>query len=102
MNIPALLIGIPVFMIIGFPVSLLEAWCINLLYTWFVMPTFHEMPEIGAFHMFGILMVINLISSRISWKKDDREFDWFAVAISALNPVLALGMGAIVKFWVMS
>lgn len=100
-NVIASIIAMILLLVTVAPISLWFAFAASILWGWFLVPL--GLPAIGIAHMWGVTLTLSIIRPRpIFTRKDDRSYDWEATATTIiLVPPLSIGIGAIIKFWIM-
>ena len=79
---------------------LMNGWAMTKLWAWFLVPAF-GLPAISIPVAIGITVIVKNFQSLGETKKDEKWNEVLAkgFAIATLKPLLALGIGAIVKTW---
>lgn len=72
-----------------------NGFVLSVLWGWFMVPTF-SLPHLGVAPAIGVALVIGYLTHQ---RKSDKEEWGDALAYAALSPLIALGIGWIVKQW---
>lgn len=86
-----------VVVLLTFPLTLLKSWVFIKLWGWFVVPM--GVQQIEFWHAFGLLVIVNLIVSKVDYKskKDKEDSDNYEAAGAYiglyLGPLFALLIG---------
>lgn len=75
------------------PLGLFTAWVAQQMYEWFLMPL--GLPGLNLWHVYGILLLINLIKPR--GKTDGKGEILKTVVINIFGGLLVLAVGAVLK-----
>lgn len=74
--------------------AVLNGWVLSILWGWFIVPTFAA-PALSIPAAMGIAIAVGYMTSSTRGK-DDRE-KWDKIATPFVHPIVALGVGWIVK-----
>ena len=88
-----ILLALPIGLVLG----LYFAWVASILWGWFITPVFGI--EVTILQLYGIMLVVSLL--RPTYNSIAKEKPENQIAYYMLSPLLTLGVGYIVKFWLM-
>ncbi len=82
------------------PISLWYAFAATTLWGWFIVP-FFAAPTLSTWQMWAVVLTLNAMKPRTSIHKETREVDWEKLSLVFLQPAVSIGLGAVVKFWIL-
>lgn len=82
------------------PISLWYAFAASVLWGWFIVP-FFQAPELSLWQMWAVALTLGVMRPKFNIHKETREIDWPMAGFVLFGPALSLGLGAIVKFWIL-
>jgi predicted branched-subunit amino acid permease len=96
------LIVIPVaILLLVVPLSLYYAWASSILWGWFIVPLF-GLPEVSVLQMWGVMLFLSLLKPNVPANKSDTEAALSNTLSFLCSPLLALGIGYVLRFWWMA
>jgi hypothetical protein len=91
------------YLLLIIPMLLLQGYVVSYLWEWFITPVF-GLPVLTQLQACGIALLsksLKYISVTHVPPKDEQPPEWFQMAAPVLGMLMLLGLGYIVKFWLM-
>lgn len=96
------MISFIIAMPIALAVGLWYAFAASMLWGWFIVPVF-GVPVLGVWQIFGIMLFLSALRPKIDLNAREEGWERASVAFTAAlaAPALSLGVGAVIRFWVL-
>ena len=96
-----IIVAVIVALAIIIPISLWYAFAAATLWGWFIVP-FFAAPTLSTWQMWAVVLTLAAIRPKIDYYKQTREVDLEKLSLVFLSPAVSIGLGAVVKFWILA
>lgn len=101
MMLIAPIVAVVFVILIVAPLSLYYAWAASILWGWFVVPAFGVQP-LSTLQLWGICLFLSMLRPRFNFAKADPDGWDSGLTALIIAPPLSLGIGYVIKFWLMA
>jgi hypothetical protein len=79
-------IAFPILLILSILSLMWRAWWLYPLWAWFIVPL--GARPITFWHFTALIFIVNIITTKNDFKKDDRPTDWSGMVIAFFWPIM--------------